>query len=292
MRSRTQPTRHWKDWQMKKFKIIPIFVPHRGCPHQCSFCNQRHITGAACDVTAHDARQIIEKYLSTIDTNKHRAEVAFYGGSFTAIDPGQQNELLDVALEYKNAGKIQGIRLSTRPDAISCEILDNLKSKKVTEIELGVQSMCDDVLLANKRGHTAADVQRAVDLIREYDFSLGLQMMVGLLGDSMEKSLYTAKKLIELSPDFVRIYPTLVFRDTDLYDEYVAGRYAPLTLEQAAQTCAPLVRLFEQASIKIIRLGLLVTEDEAKENLVAGPYHPRFREIVYDIIEKDSPRCI
>lgn len=286
MQSKMPPIRLCKGLQMKKFKIIPIFVPHRGCPHQCSFCNQRHITGTVSDVTASEARHTIEKYLSTIDTSKQRAEVAFYGGSFTAIDQKQQDELLDVAFEYKNLGKIQGIRLSTRPDCIDRTILDNLHQKGVTEIELGVQSMCDDVLAANKRGHTAKQVQEAVSLIREYDFSLGLQMMIGLSGDSLEKSLYTANKLVALMPDFVRIYPTLVFRDTDLYDEYKAGRFVPLTVEQAVEICVPVVRTFQGANIKIIRLGLLVTEDEAKEKLVTGPYHPRFGQLVYDIIDK------
>ena len=274
---------------MGKLKIIPIFVPHRGCPHQCSFCNQRHITGETREVAAHDVREKIELYLSTIDLQKHRAEVAFYGGSFTAIEIQRQNELLDAALEYKNAGKISGIRLSTRPDCIDDAILGNLHARGVTEIELGVQSMCDDVLRANRRGHTAANVENAVNLIRKYNFSLGLQIMTGLLCDSPQKSIYTAEKIAALKPDFVRIYPTLVFRDTDLYDECTAGRYVPQTVDEAAGLCAELARIFDRESIKIIRLGLLVADDEAKEKLVAGPYHPRFGELVRNIGNHPAP---
>ena len=168
---------------MAKFKIIPIFVPHKGCPHQCSFCNQKHITGQLEEMTSAKAHEIIELYLSTIDTQKFRTEIAFYGGSFTAIDLEYQNSLLEVAYEYMQKGYIKGIRLSTRPDSISMEILDNLKRFGVTEIELGVQSMCDNVLFANERGHTAKDVERASALIKKHGFELGLQIMTGLYAD-------------------------------------------------------------------------------------------------------------
>lgn len=265
---------------MAKFKIIPIFVPHKGCPHQCSFCNQKHITGQLEEMTSAKAHEIIELYLSTIDTQKFRTEIAFYGGSFTAIDLEYQNSLLEVAYEYMQKGYIKGIRLSTRPDSISMEILDNLKRFGVTEIELGVQSMCDNVLFANERGHTAKDVENAVDLIRKYDFSLGLQQMTGLYKDSDEDDLYTAEKICELKPDFVRIYPTLVFNNTNLADYYSKGLYKPHTVEHAVELCSKLKCIYEKNSIKIIRLGLLMSEDEAKNNFIAGPYHPRFRELV------------
>lgn len=265
---------------MAKYKIIPIFVPHKGCPHQCSFCNQKHITGQLEEMTPQKARETIEMYLSTIDTEKFRTEIAFYGGSFTAIDIEYQTQLLQVAYAYVKKGLIKGIRLSTRPDAISIEILENLKKFGVTEIELGVQSMCDDLLVANERGHTAEDVKKAVRLIRSYDFSLGLQQMTGLYGDTHEKDILTATEICKLKPDFVRVYPTLVFNNTALARYYNDGLYKPHTVEEAVELCAKIKLIYEQNNIKIIRLGLLMSEDEAKNNFIDGPYHPRFRELV------------
>lgn len=265
---------------MAKFRIIPIFVPHKGCPHQCSFCNQKHITGQLEEMTPQKAKNIIEKYLTTIDTTKYRTEVAFYGGSFTAVDIGYQNSLLRVANEYLKSGYIKGIRLSTRPDYINKVILDNLESFGVTEIELGVQSMCDDVLSANERGHTSDDVKKAVKLIRNYGFSLGLQQMTGLYKDTDDKDIYTAEQICKLQPDFVRIYPTLVFNNTDLADYYAKGMYRPHTVQHAVDLCAELKKIYDTNNIKIIRLGLLMSDDEARNNFVAGPYHPRFRELV------------
>ncbi len=265
---------------MAKFKIIPIFVPHRGCPHQCSFCNQRHITGQSDDMTPQRARDIIEMYLSTIDTTKFRTEIAFYGGSFTAIDMEYQTSLLEVAYWYVKNKDVKGIRLSTRPDYINEEILDNLKKYGVTEIELGVQSMSNDVLAANNRGHSSDDVVNAVNLIRKYDFSLGLQQMTGLYCDNDKFDIYTAEKISELKPDFVRIYPTLVFNNTDLADYYKSGLYTPHTVEHAVELCKKIKQIYDRNSIKIIRLGLLMSENEAKNNFLSGPYHPRFRELV------------
>ncbi len=265
---------------MAKFKIIPIFVPHKGCPHQCSFCNQKHITGQLEEMTPKKAREIIEKYLTTIDTNKFRTEIAFYGGSFTAIDIEYQTTLLKIAYEYMQKGYVKGIRLSTRPDCISIDILDNLKQYGVTEIELGVQSMCNDVLCANNRGHNDDDVKNAVKLIRKYDFSLGLQQMTGLYKDSDDEDIYTAKEICALKPDFVRIYPTLVFNNTDLAEYYKEGLYKPHTIEHAVELCKKLKDIYDKNNVKIIRLGLLMSDDEAKNNFLSGPYHPRFRELV------------
>lgn len=265
---------------MAKFKIIPIFVPHKGCPHQCSFCNQKHITGQLEEMTPQKAKEIIEMYLKTIDTEKFRTEIAFYGGSFTAIDFDYQTQLLEVAFEFVKKGFIKGIRLSTRPDAISVEILENLKRFGVTEIELGVQSMCDDVLAANERGHTAEDVIKAVKLIRNYDFSLGLQQMTGLYFDTHEKDILTATEICKLKPDFVRIYPTLVFNNTELAQYYNDGLYKPQTVEEAVELCAKIKSIYDKNGVKIIRLGLLMSDDEAKNNYIDGPYHPRFRELV------------
>ncbi len=265
---------------MKKYKIIPIFVPHKGCPHQCAFCNQHRITGQLAGVTPGDVRQKVDQYLQTIDSEKHRVEVAFYGGSFTAIDKAARTALLAAAKAYKDGGKIHGIRLSTRPDYISGDILRELEDYGVTEIEMGVQSMCDEVLAANNRGHTAADVKAAVREIRRFGFGLGLQMMVGLIGDTVETSVRTAKEIAALKPDFVRVYPTLVFKNTPLYDRYLNGTYIPLSVEDAVAICVPVMRIFEESGVKVVRLGLLVGADEAQDSLAAGPYHPHFRELV------------
>lgn len=265
---------------MKKFKIIPVFVPHSGCPHLCSFCNQRHITGQHSEMTPDNARCIIEKYLKTIDGSKYNIEVAFYGGSFTAIDKDKQNGLLDAALSYKKQGKISGIRLSTRPDCINRQIVENLIQKGVTEIELGVQSMCDNVLQKNNRGHTAEDVVTAVSVIRDYPLKLGLQMMVGLMGDSAQKDIDTSNQITKLAPDFVRIYPALVFKNTEMHNSFLKGEYTPLTVSQAVDVCAQLLAIFNSRRIKVIRLGLLLDGAAAKNNFVAGPYHPRFGELV------------
>lgn len=265
---------------MQKFKIIPIFVPHKGCPNQCSFCNQKHITGQLEEMTPQKAKDIIELYLSTIDTTKFRTEIAFYGGSFTAIDLEYQNSLLEVASHYKNLGLIKGIRLSTRPDTIDRKTLVNLLNYGVTEIELGVQSMKDEVLLYNERGHTSKDVTVAVNLIREYNFMLGLQQMTGLYKDTEEDDIYTAHCISALKPDFVRIYPTLVFNNTKLAEYFQKGTYTPHTLTQAVSLCRKLKKIYDENNIKIIRLGLLMSDEEAKNNFIAGPYNERFRELV------------
>ena len=264
----------------KKFKIIPVFVPHKGCPHMCSFCNQRYITGHIGDTTPEDVEKTVDMYLSTIDHEKNIIEIAFFGGSFTAIDIAEQTALLKRAKEYKDAKRVDAIRLSTRPDAVGDDILENLELYGVSKIELGVQSMCDDVLIKNGRGHTADDVRNAVARIRKYGFELGLQMMTGLIGSDDEKDIKTAEEIIALKPDFVRIYPTLVFENTELYERYRDGSYKPQTVLEAARLSAKLLDMFEKNGIKVIRVGLLVTEDEAKHHLKAGPYHPRFRELV------------
>ncbi len=266
---------------MKEYHI-PIFVPHKGCPFDCVFCNQKRITGSESeDVSAEDVKRIISGYLRTIKHKERTIEAAFFGGSFTGIPMEIQRELLSAAGEFVKAGDIDGIRLSTRPDYISTEILDQLAEFGTTSIELGVQSMDDTVLSLSGRGHTAADVEAAVSLIKKYPFRLGLQMMTGLPGDTLEKSIYTAKRLIELKPEFVRIYPTLVIKDTVLCDMYSEGAYKPQTLDEAVEWCAELIPLFEENGVSVIRTGLQTT-DEICENgaVVAGAYHAAFRELV------------
>ena len=259
-----------------KHSNISIFVPHNGCPNACTFCNQREITGQSYQPTPQDvinAVNISRQYSDTQNT-----EIAFFGGSFTAIPRDYMLSLLQAAYPFVKSGEFYGIRLSTRPDCINSEILDILKSHGVTAIELGTQSMCDDVLKANKRGHTALDSVNSSLLIKQYGFSLGLQMMTGLYQSNNEKDIDTAHQIADLQPDTVRIYPTIVMRGTELYDLYKKGLYIPQTLETAIPLCAELLQFFEEKHINVIRLGLH-DSDSLKQNMMAGAYHPAFREL-------------
>ncbi|OPJ55627.1 elongator complex protein 3 [Alkalithermobacter paradoxus] len=270
-----------------KRRIIPIFVPHRGCPHDCIFCNQKKITGVSTDVTAQNVRNIINEYLTTIDENAH-IEVGFFGGSFTAIDINVQKELLSVAKEYVDKGIVKDIRLSTRPDCIDDDILKILKENKVTIIELGVQSLDIDVLNQSIRGHSDIDVISSSKLIKKWGFKLGLQMMAGLPGDTEEKCIYTAKEFVKLNPEFVRIYPTLVVRDTGLEKLYNENKYNPFDIEKTIEIVKKLLVLFYINNINVIRVGLQPTEDiSLGKEIVSGPYHPALREIVESRIYRD-----
>ncbi|UEL46880.1 elongator complex protein 3 [Terrisporobacter hibernicus] len=271
---------------MKK-RIIPIFVPHRGCPHDCIFCNQKKITGVSTEVTSEEARNIIEEYLPTIAKDAS-VEIAFFGGSFTAIDEKTQNELLSVAKEYVDKGLVSDIRMSTRPDCISVDILNRLKEYKTTIIELGVQSMDAKVLHDSARGHDIESVIKSSNLIKESGINLGLQMMVGLPSDTEEKCIETAKKFIELNPFCVRIYPTLVVKDTGLETLLNKGEYKPFTLEECISIVKKLLVLFYVNNINVIRVGLQATEDiQLGKGIVDGPYHPAFRELVEGEMIKD-----
>jgi len=261
---------------MKNYRI-PIFVPHLGCPHDCVFCNQKHITGKTAEVTSEDVVKTVNEYLRFIP-QKSYTEIAFFGGSFTGIDFEKQTELLKVASRFVEDGKVQGIRCSTRPDCINKKILDNLKKYNVTCVELGVQSTDDEVLKLSARGHSFEDVKNASSMIKSYDISLGLQMMLGLPGDNFEKMLKTAEDLISLEPNCVRIYPTLVVEDTALCDMYKNGKYFPLSLEDTVDWISVLIPKFRKADIDIIRIGLQTT-DEINVNTVIGPYHPSIREL-------------
>lgn len=258
-----------------KHANVSIFIPHVGCPNQCSFCNQRSISGQHKAPSGEEAAEICRKALEHIPAE---TEIAFFGGSFTAIPQEYMLELLNAVQPYIGEGKFRGVRISTRPDAISKEILDLLLYYQVTSIELGVQSMNDDVLLKNRRGHIAHDVENAVALIRTYPFELGLQFMPGLFGDTEESILLTAKKIASLQPDTVRIYPTLVLEGTELAEHYRRGEYIPLTLEQAVSLSAQCMELFEQRNIRVIRVGLHA-EENLEAQFLAGPYHPAFREL-------------
>ena len=256
---------------------VSIFVPHFGCPQSCTFCNQRSITGAQGDVIE-NAKRSIEVARQTLGENSKNAEIAFFGGSFTAIDEEYMKTLLNIAYAYVKQGEFKGIRISTRPDKISAEILETLKQYGVTSIELGAQSMDDRVLELNRRGHNSESVARACELIRSYGFELGLQMMTGMYGADDETDIETAEKIIALSPDTVRIYPTVVLEGTELAELYRSGKYVPPALDSAVELCARLLVMFEIKGIKVIRLGLH-SGGNVDEGYVAGMYHPAFREL-------------
>lgn len=253
---------------------VSIFVAHEGCKHLCSFCNQHIISGQNKSVTKEDVVASLERALETGGENKN--QIAFFGGSFTAIDRAYMTELLEATVPFRD--KFEGLRISTRPDCIDEEILSFLKSYDVRAIELGAQSMDNEVLALNRRGHTAEDVVNASELIKRQGFELGLQMMTGLYGDTDSKALETAKALAALEPATIRIYPTVVLKGTELERLYKEGKFKPQSVEKAAELCAGLIPIFENAGIKIIRLGLHASEGVEKQ-AVGGAYHPAFKEL-------------
>lgn len=261
---------------MSKHANISIFVPHLGCPNDCSFCNQRHITGSSVQPNTEDLQNAVLTAVSSQNFSPNNTEIAFFGGSFTAIEPNYMLTLLKAADKQVRVYGLHGIRISTRPDCISKEVLEILKTYSVTSIELGAQSMDDDVLLLNDRGHTAEDVEYASRLIKDYGFEFGLQMMTGLYGDNDEKTLYTAREIVRLKPDTVRIYPTIVLKGTRLERLYNDGKYTPQQLDEAITLCVKLQNIFNNAGISIIRTGLHSIE---ADSYVAGPWHPAFSEL-------------
>ncbi len=283
MLSKARPEVLWKGLTKKmksKHVNIPVFVPHKGCPNDCSFCNQRKITGQAKPVTKETAHRIIKDHLKTIEHENTSVEVAFFGGSFTGIPLFEQKALLEVANEYLKNGLIDGIRLSTRPDYITDDILYFLKSYGVTAIELGAQSMVDSVLKLNDRGHFAIDTEIAAKRIKDFGFELGLQMMTGLFGDDRKGAIFSAKKIIDLKPDCVRIYPTLTIKDTKLHKLYEEGKYIPMSLDETVELCAELLDMFREEDIKVLRIGLLGTDNINDESdVVAGPFHQSIGEL-------------
>lgn len=259
-----------------KHANISIFVPHIGCPNRCSFCDQHSITGCVSAPTNEDVDRAVAIAITSKNYRPEHTEIAFFGGSFTAIQDDYRRSLLKAAAKWVENGTVCGIRISTRPDAIDDEILLQCKQYHVSSIELGAQSLEDEVLQKNHRGHTAQDVVAASRKIKEYGFSLGLQMMTGLFGDCEEYALETAQKIIELGPDTVRIYPTIVFRNTALARLYEQGEYRPQTVEEAVQLGATLLQLFHEAHIPVIRFGLHTVR---QEDFLAGPWHPALREL-------------
>lgn len=278
---------------MKKNYTIPIFIPELACPFQCIYCNQKKISSTLNIPDLQDIHQIISKHLQTIDFKTSNVQIAFFGGNFTGIDINHQIQLLEIANSYVQKYNLTGIRISTRPDYIDLEKLKLLKKYNVNAIELGAQSLVDEVLQKAGRGHTSKDVVEASKIINDMNFELGLQMMIGLPGDTKEYDIYTTKKIVELGAKTTRIYPTLVIKDTKLEELYQKGKYSILTLEEAIDIVKSLIPIFQENNIKILRVGLHPSEDLINKNsLVAGPFHQSFKELVLTEIWFDKIKIL
>ena len=275
---------------MKKHAIIPIFIPHRGCPNNCIFCNQKKITARQPDVTPKDVEQIIETWLSTLEgRGLSTIEAAFFGGSFTGLPLDEQSAFLAAAKKFKDAGRIDKIHLSTRPDYIDERILDNLKRFRADTVELGVQSFDEEVLRRSGRGHDSAAVYRSARLIREYDFELGIQLMIGLPGDTRETCLYSARETVKCKPSIARLYPTVIIDDTELSAMYRRGEYQPLAQDEAVFRCKEMYRILDGAGINIIRVGLKSSDIISENGQISGrTFHPAFRQLVEGELAKEK----
>lgn len=263
---------------------IPVFIPEEACPNQCVFCNQHRIAGADCAPSVDEVIAKVDEHLQTIPAGSE-VEIGFFGGNFTGIPVGEQKAYLASVQNHIVSGRVTGIRISTRPDYINVSILQMLKQYHVTTIELGAQSLDEKVLKLAGRGHTAAQVHEASQMIIENGFSLGLQMMIGLPGDTAEKSIDTAKEIIRLGAECTRIYPTLVIKETELEHLYLEGKYKPLSQDEAVSRVADIVPLFIAAKVKILRIGLHPSEGLLDNtSLVAGPFHVAFGEMVFSEI--------
>ena len=262
---------------MARARIIPVFVPNWGCPMECVFCDQKRITGSPVPASGAQVTDALEKVRAE---GGNGLELAFYGGTFTAVSPALQAELLAAAAPFLADGTVTSIRLSTRPDAVDAGKLEMLKSYGVTTVELGAQSMDDAVLAASGRGHTAADTVRAAGQVKAAGLRLILQMMTGLPGSDRQRDVQTAKKIIALAPDGARIYPTVVVKNTPLEDMWRAGTYKEHTVADAVAVCADILPLFDAADIPVIRLGLNPTAELSAGGAVAGAYHPALGELV------------
>ncbi len=271
-----------------KHYTIPIFIPQLACPFQCIFCNQKKISGHNETPNEKEIYSIIDSHLKTFKRKDSVINIGFFGGNFTGIPIELQEKYLGIASEYLISGKINGIRLSTRPDYINEEVLELLKRYSVTTIELGAQSLDDEVLRKSGRGHSASDIIRASELIKANGFSLGLQMMIGLPGDTIDKSILTAQKIIKLGADNTRIYPTLVIKETKLEQLYHEGKFSPLPLNEAVEWIKEILIIFENSGINVLRIGLHPTEGFLTgDEIIAGPFHTSLKELVLTQIWKD-----
>jgi len=269
--------------------IIPIFLPNLGCPHQCAFCNQTSITGVTPDTISPDTLcLLINEFLEYKKTQRRSVQVSFYGGNFLGLKKDYIRILLDETTKFVKNKSIDSIRFSTRPDTISDKQLDIIKDYPVSTIEIGVQSMDNQVLAMAKRGHTALETEKAAALLKERNYDVGMQMMVGLPGDDETKSLFTAQRIASLSPDFVRIYPTVVLAHSRLAVWYRNGEYTPWSLSRCVALVKNLYLFFKSKNIQVIRMGLQASGDLAKDTtILAGPYHPAFGHMVHSEIFMD-----
>ncbi len=274
--------------EIKKHVNIPVFLPEFACPKKCIFCNQSSITGVGKLPDIQSIINTIETHIKTINYNTTTVEIAFFGGNFTGIPVGTQEQILQSVQPYLKQKKAIGIRLSTRPDFITPESLLLLKKYNVCTIELGVQSMDDQVLEKSGRGYTSCIVEKASEMIRNEGFSLGHQIMLGLPGDSLQKALETSHKIILCKPSFVRIYPLLIFKNTPIEILYHNGSYNPLSLEEALLQAKNIFKVFQKNNIPVIKMGLHPSEGlMTGQNLVAGPFHPSFAELVLTALWKE-----
>ena len=262
---------------MKKHVNIPIFIPHYGCPNACVFCNQKKITGKPCYDRV-SVRSEIDEALSTVDFENTEVELAFFGGSFTAIPREEMLGLLEISDEYLNCGKISAVRLSTRPDAISDEILDILSLHGVKTVELGLQSFSDRVLTASKRGHTSELSEKACKAVKKHGFKLIGQMMVGLPSSTVTDEVMTAEKICALGADGARVYPTVVFPETELKQMEKSGIYSPMSIEESIERTAEVLEVFARRGIPVIRIGLCANETLAEAGYSEN-YHPSVGEL-------------
>jgi histone acetyltransferase (RNA polymerase elongator complex component) len=270
--------------------IIPIFIMHRGCPHRCTFCNQEKAAGPYPeDVSETFFRRTVMAHFQSLKKKPGQVQIAFYGGNFTGMEKRDQSRLLMYAKPFLEEGSVDAVRISTRPDCIDQERLDLLKGFGVQIVEIGAQSLVDDVLRRTERGHTAGDVAAAVQLLKATGFEVGVHLMAGLPGDGPEGFACSVDRTIALQPQTVRIHPTLVFTGTPLAQDYRIGHYEPLTLDEAVLLCKSALLKFTAAGIPVIRMGLQTTpEMEKRGTVIAGPYHPAFRFLVESSILLDK----
>jgi histone acetyltransferase (RNA polymerase elongator complex component) len=268
--------------------IIPIFLPHAGCPHRCVFCDQSTITGVRSKWPQKDIREQIEAFLKFKTARRNQVQIAFFGGNFLGIPADEIKRLLAEAGEYVKTGRVNSIRFSTRPDTIDHQRLDLIKNFSVTTIELGVQSMDEQVLSVTNRGHSATDTEKAIQCLKDLNYEVGVQLMVGLPGDTPERLIASVQGVVQLKPDFIRIYPTVVLAGSPLAASYRKGDYVPLSIEEAVSQAKNLYLLFKSENIRVIRMGLQASQDlDDGSTILAGPYHPAFGHLVYSEIFLD-----
>ncbi|MEW6670776.1 MAG: radical SAM protein [Thermodesulfobacteriota bacterium] len=272
--------------------IIPVFLPHAGCPHRCVFCDQAAITGESASLPSPESLcNQVNAFIDFKSKNRKGVQIAFYGGNFLGLAEEAVKTLLTGAAAFVQSGQVDSIRFSTRPDTIDAVRLSWLKAFPVGTIELGVQSMDDAVLARSNRGHTARDTENAVALLKKHSYQIGLQLMLGLPGDDEVRAVKSSEKAAALSPDFVRIYPTVVLKNSPLARLFQKGKYEPLSLEAAVSLAKKLYRIFESLAIPVIRMGLQASEDlDAGADILAGPYHPAFGQLVYGELFLDRAR--